>query len=165
MEMSGGRTLLGAVATLLTLAASAPLEGASSCADPSADSVWLVRTGGFWRAGGKFGHYRVVVHREGVEHARDRVELQVLVTDAKKGRRAVAKCTELESPGLKGHVEDVRVQEIDDKVSAVYLDISMKAMSDVVLREVFLASYRGNTDRIQEATSVDLQDVADRLRK
>lgn len=133
------------------------------CTDPGDPSVWLVKAGGFWRAAGKFGHYRVVIRREGVEHPIDRAELQILVTNDKAAKREIATCTDLKTPGLKGYVEDITFKKVDDKVTAITLDISMKAMNDVVLREMILASYRGKVQHVVDAPSMDLQDAADRL--
>jgi hypothetical protein len=123
----------------------------------------LVKTGGFWRSAGRFGHYRVIVRREGVEHAIDRAELQILVTNDKTGKREISTCTDLKTPGLKGYVEDITFRKVSDAVTAISLDISMKAMGDVVLREVILASRLGKVQRIVDASSTDLQDMADRL--
>jgi hypothetical protein len=143
--------------------ASFPIANGSSCTEPTAATVWLVKTGGFWRSAGRFGHYRVIVRREGVEHAIDRAELQILETNDKTGKREVATCTDLKTPGLKGYVEDIVFRKVSDAVTAISLDISMKAMDEVVLREVILASRLGKIQRVVDATSTDLQEMADRL--
>ena len=125
--------------------------------------MWLVKTGSFWRAGGRFGHYRVVVRREGVEHAIDRAELQILTTNDKTGKREITRCTDLKTPGLDGYVEDVSFKKVTDRATAVGIDISMKAMNDVILRETMLVSYQGKVQHIVDAPSIDLLDAADRL--
>jgi hypothetical protein len=142
---------------------SLPTTNGSNCTEPTAPTVWLVKTGGFWRSGGRFGHYRVIVRREGVEHAIDRAELQILETNDKTAKREVAICTDLKTPGLKGYVEDITFRKVNDAVTAISLDISMKDMDEVVLREVILASRSGKVQRVVDAKSVDLQDLADRL--
>ena len=143
--------------------ASFPIANGSSCTEPTSGTVWLVKTGGFWRSAGRFGHYRVIVRREGVEHAIDRAELQILETNDKTGKREVATCTDLKTPGLKGYVQDVNFRKVNDAVTAISLDISMKDMDEVVLREVILASRSGKVQRVVDAKSIDLQDMADRL--
>jgi hypothetical protein len=166
-----GETIMKTLAVVLATVGAVLVGGSkgataappAGCVEPADPSVWLVKTGGFWRAGGRFGHYRVIVRREGVEHASDRAELQIVLTNDKAAKQEISTCTDMKTPGLKGYVEDVTFKKVDDKVTAISLDLSMKSMNDVVVREIVLASYRGKVKRVVEASSLDLPGLAEQL--
>jgi hypothetical protein len=69
----------------------------------------------------------------------------------------------MKTPGLKGYVEDVSFTKVDDTVTAISLDLSMKAMNDLVVHEIVLASYRGKVKRVVDASFVDLPGLAEQL--
>jgi hypothetical protein len=126
--------------------------------DAAGPDVWLVRTGGFWKQGKRFGHFRVVVVRKGIEHATDWAQLQLLESNDQSQRRKVTTCVDLLTPGLKGHVRDVTFSKASDKLTAVAVKIEMKGMGEVVLEDVFLVSNDGKVSKLVDAKAVDLGD-------
>jgi hypothetical protein len=119
--------------------------------------VWLVKTGGIWRQGDRYGHLRVVVQRKGIEHAIDWVQVQILESDDKAGEQRTRACLDLETPGLKGYVNDVTFTKIDDTHVAVGLDLEMKAMNGLALREIYVVDTRAPAaKRVIEAKSIEL---------
>jgi hypothetical protein len=128
----------------------------AACAPASDGEVWMVKTGGTWKQGARYGHYRAVVIRKGVEHATDWVQVQFMEADDKANVRRVRGCVNLDSPGLKGYVNDLSFKKIDDTHTAVSIDIEMKAMNDIVLRDVFVVDAKGEARRAVEAKSVEI---------
>lgn len=138
------------------LAAPKGAAAARACSPSTGDDVWLVKTGGAWRQGTRYGYYRVVVQRKGIEHAADAVEVQISEANDQTGTKPIKTCVPLDTPGLKGHVSDVWFTKISDSRMAIGFDIEMKAMKGIVLREVFVVSSDGETKRVNEAKSVEL---------
>ena len=128
----------------------------AACLSATNDEVWLAKTGGLWTQGDHYGHYRVLVLRKGIEHAIDQVQVQWLEADDKANVRHARTCINLESPGLKGYVTDVSFKKVDNNRTAIGIDIEMKAMYDVVLREVYLVSAKAEVRRVVEGKYVDL---------
>jgi hypothetical protein len=120
--------------------------------------VWLVRTGGFWKQGKRFGHFRVVVVRKGIEHATDWAQLQILESNDQTQKRRVTTCIDLNTPGIKGYARDVTFSKASNKLTAIAVKIEMKGMGDVVLEDVFLVSNDGKVSKLAEAKAVDLED-------
>jgi len=154
------RTIVTLVAVFVAIArgpvalAGEPKETAR-CANPATDTdVWMVRSGGLWKEGATYGNFRVLLVRQGVEHAIDHVEVQV--TTAKDSARAIRSCVVVHSPGLKGYVTDIRIHSVDTKSAAIELDVEMKAMNGVILKEVFVAFADGRVTLVSEAKYVDL---------
>jgi hypothetical protein len=153
-----GTTLLLAVLLLDGRTfAQPPKPGPTKACQPASDGeVWMVKTGGLWKQGARYGHYRAVVLRKGIEHATDWVQVQFLEADDRTNTRRTSGCVNLSSPGLKGYVTDLSFKKIDDTRAALSIDIEMKAMNDLVLREVFLVDIKGEARRVVEARSVEI---------
>lgn len=129
-------------------------KGDVACSTAAIDpDVWMVKSGGLWKLNGEYGNYRVLVVRRGVEHAMDHIEVQVTTVNHKRGIRH---CSVVESPGLKGYVTDIRIHPIGTTRAAIEVDVDMKAMDGVILKEVFLASADGQVTPLVEAKYVDL---------
>jgi len=139
-------------------ATSSPSLPNTRCIDAADPDVWLARTGGFWRQGKHFGHFRVVVVRRGVEHAIDWAQLQVVESDDQSPNRRVTACIDLGTPGVKGYATDVTFSKASDKLTAVAVRIEMKGMGAVVLEDVFLVTNDGKVSRLVDAKAVDLGD-------
>lgn len=133
-------------------------ETPGGCRQARDVNVWLLKTGGHWEDGDAHGHFRVLVVRKGVEHAIDSVRVQVTRTIDAKNKREIVRCVDLGTPELKGYVEDVGIVEHGEKRAAIYVDISMKAMEDLVLREVFIVSSNGKVKKVVNADYIDLFD-------
>jgi hypothetical protein len=158
------RTLGVAVAVLVTSSSvqAAPAgvarkpEG-SRCVATLDPQVWLVKTGGPWKQVDRYGLLRIVVLRKGMEHAMDAVQVQILEADDKANEQRLRACVDLEGPGLKAYVTDVTFTKVDDTHVAVGLDLEMKAMNWVVLREIYIVDVKaGAAKRVVEAKTVEL---------
>ncbi len=146
---------------LLALAAAsvlAPSGARGECLAPTDDDVWMVRSGGYWKQEGRYGDFRVILTRTGVEHAQDRVQVQISGDDGKN--RTILRCLDLPSPGLKGYVQDIRIRSVDDRVAAIELPVEIKAMEGIVLLDAFLVSVDGKVEQISEAKYADVTDFA-----
>lgn len=130
----------------------------SACTSSADPDIWFLKTGGFWKQGSRFGHYRVAVLRRGIEHAVDWAQLQVVESDEKTQQRRVTACFDLQTPGLKGYVRDIRFKKAADKLTAIEIDIEMKDMGDIVLTDVFLISSDGKLTKLVNAKTTDLGD-------
>ena len=125
---------------------------------PAADpEVWMLKTSGTWTRGKRYGYYRAIVLRKGIEHAMDQVQVQLLEADDKTNSVRVVTCVDLDTPGLKGYVTDLDFEKIDDTRMAVGIDIEMKAMNNIVLREVFLVDATGAAKRLVKADYVEIE--------
>src|SRR5581483_5236544 len=140
-----------------TVRLAAPL-GPTTCIDAADPDVWLVRTGGFWTQGKRFGHFRVVVIRKGIEHATEWAQLQVIESDDQVQKRKAITCVDLSTPGVKGYARDVTFSKATDKLTAISVKVQMKGMDDVVLDDVFLVSSEGKVSKLVEAKAVDFGD-------
>jgi hypothetical protein len=156
--------ILTIVAASLLLARSAaattssvPL-GPSTCIDAADPDAWLVKTGGFWKQGKRFGHFRVVVVRKGIEHATDWAQLQLIESDDQTQKRKAISCIDLHTPGVKGYARDITFAKATDKLTAINVMIEMKGMGDLTLEDVFLVSNDGKVSKLVEAKAVDLND-------
>jgi hypothetical protein len=129
-----------------------------SCSTSGEADVWLMKTGGFWRSGGRYGHYRVVVKRVGVEHAIDWAELQIVEVDDRGNTRRITRCVPLRSPGLKGYVADVAFTKVDDTHANISLSIEMKALGRALRSEVFQVSPSEPPRRLVEAKGSEPDD-------
>ena len=146
----------GALRSPAVLAA-APVPHVAACIATLDPGVWLAKTGGAWKQKERYGYLRVVVLRKGIEHATDWVQVQILEVDDKANLTRSRACVDLEAPGLKGYVKDVSFTKIDDTHVAVGLDVEMKAMNGVVLRDVFVIDAKAAAARrVVEAKSVEI---------
>jgi hypothetical protein len=127
-----------------------------ACVRVDDGDVWLVKTEGTWKQGSRYGYYRAVVVRKGIEHAIDSVQVQFLEVDDKAKAIRLRGCVSLESPGLKGYVTDLSFTKIDDVRIALSIDVEMKAMNGLVLREVFLVDLKGEVRRLVDAKHVEI---------
>jgi len=134
----------------------AAAAAAKACVPAPDAEVWMVKTSGTWKQGPRSGYYRVLVLRKGIEHANERVQVQFLEADDKANLRRLRGCVNLDSPGLKGYVSDLGFKKLDDTRIMLSIDIDMKAMNDVTLRELFLIDVKGEARRIVEAKSVEI---------
>lgn len=149
----GLRLLL--LAFVLT-AVSSEVLALSECVDAASANVWKVESGGLWKSGGQNGNFRVVLTKTGVEHAQDKIQLQIIQLDG--AARKVVRCVDLDAPGLQGYVTEIRVHAVSDVVAAVELSIEMKAMESVILGQVYLVSSSGAVKAIQKANYADISD-------
>jgi len=131
----------------------APDANAGDCVDLSSPDIWMLKSRGTWTDGDDYGHYRVVVYRKtGRDHSQDRVQVQI--TQAKERLRVAVRCIDLDTPGLKGYVRDIRIQPVNDQAAAIELSIEMKAMEGVILQDVFLVAAAGRVEKILDASKV-----------
>ena len=161
--MIRGRLRLLALATVMVCAGPevsraqpAKPTAAKSCLPAADGEVWMAKTAGTWKQGARYGYYRAIVVRKGIEHATDWVQVQLLEADDNANVRRVRGCINLESPGLKGYVSDLSFKKVSDNQMALSIDVEMKAMNDLVLREVFLIDSSGSARRIVEARYVEI---------
>ncbi|MDH5727627.1 MAG: hypothetical protein OEZ58_01370 [Gammaproteobacteria bacterium] len=120
--------------------------------------LWLAKKAGIWQHGDDVGFFQAKVYRQGSEHAHDRVVIVVTQVVGKEGEEKMIHQFELPTPGIKAYVQDLKLKALDDKRMALFLDLEMKAMDGVVLREVYLLNRLGKYKRISEAKYVDIYD-------
>lgn len=118
--------------------------------------LWLAKSAGTWERNNAYGYFKVLVFRQLGEHAHDRVQIQITRVDPEKYTEKVVNSYWLESPGVKGNVADLHFRKIDDHRMALMMDIYMKGMEGIVLREAFLLLPDGKHKRLTEAEHVDI---------
>ena len=126
-----------------------------SWAGENPNNLWLAKSFGSWTEDEKSGYYRVMVYRAIGEssHGFDSVFVDILERGETRG---IKNSVELDTPGYKGYVRDVSFKKINATTMAVLLDIEMKAMDGLVLREVFLVSPDGSSRKLVEAKYQDI---------
>ena len=134
-----------------------PAIGQTENAPPTSE-LFLAKSLGIWQQGERFGFFQAFVWREGLEHARDRVEVRILEADAKTGERRLLRRVALPTPDIRGYVQDMDLRMIGNRLFLA-LDIEMKAMDGAVLREAWLIGPDGRKVRIQEARYRDLGEL------
>jgi hypothetical protein len=144
-----------AAAAIVEASGAFPSTACTNAADPD---VWLVRTGGFWMQAKRYGQFRVVVLRRGIEHSTEWAQLQILESDDQAQKRRATRCVDLQTPGLKGYVRDVTFTKATGKLTAVSVRVEMKGMGELVLDDVFLVSGEGKISKLVEAKATDLGD-------
>ena len=127
----------GAIVLLMLFAASVFTSCVTANDDePKVADIYLAKSIGIWEAGKDYGYFKVIVYRMGLEHAQDKV--RVIMTKAEAEKQQVIDDIWLDTPGIKGFVNDISLKMINSSRMALALDIEMKAMDGVVLREVYL---------------------------
>ena len=124
-------------------------------------TLWMAQSAGVWKKGNDYGNYKILVFRQILEHSRDRVEVQITrIVPAKKETdnptEEVIRSFWLDTPGIKGYVDAIHLQMIDDQRMALTLDIEMNAMNGVVLRELYLLQSDGKYKLLKSADYIDL---------
>ena len=118
--------------------------------------LWMSKTSGTWTSGNDYGYYRVLVlRRSSKEHSQDDVYVQIV----KRGENTnkVERTIKLDSPGYKGHVKDIELINIDElNMMAVHLDIEMKSMNGITMREIYLISPSGKVKPLVRAKYMDI---------
>jgi hypothetical protein len=121
-------------------------------------NLWMSKTSGTWEIGKDYGYYRVLVTRKtGKDHAQDDVYVQIAkrTVDSNKIERTI----KLDTPGYKGYVRDIELVNISGANSvAVHIDIEMKAMDGIVLRDVYLVSPDGKVKTVVQSKYMDIYD-------
>ena len=119
------------------------------------DDLWLAKTRGIWSEKGKYGYYRVMLYRMlGRSHSADSVVVDILEQSGTESKKV--RSIKLDLLEYKGYVVDISLKQVNDTTMAVLLDIEMKAMYGLVLREIFLVSPDGNSRRLVEAKYQDI---------
>ncbi|MEK6749284.1 MAG: hypothetical protein AABY83_08780 [Pseudomonadota bacterium] len=134
------------------------VAGICSAATPNATDVWLAKTSGIWELKGRYGYYQVMVYREGIEHAVDKVVVNLIAADDKAQRKEVVKSVTLETPGVQGNVQDIQFKMVDKSHMVISLDVTMKGMEGVVERAMFLFYPDGRYKEIISLKHVDVYD-------
>lgn len=120
--------------------------------------LWISKTSGTWESGKDYGYYRILVlRRPGKEHSQDDVYVQVV----KRGENVnkIERTIKLDSPGYKGYVKDIELVNIEDiNMVAVHMDIEMKAMNGIIMREIYLVSPSGKVKPLVQAKYMDIYD-------
>lgn len=138
---------------IIGTALAVPVNAASPDIPPS---LWMAKTAGTWKSGSEYGFYRVAVYRLAGEHASDTVEIQIIKAGSDGSAKEVVKTVPLESPGYQGYVQEILFTKINDQLMSISLDIEMKGMEGIVLREVYLVNPDGNVRNLVKAKYQDI---------
>lgn len=138
---------------IISIALMLPLNAAEPDVPPS---LWMARTAGTWKVGSDDGFYRVAVYRLTGDHASDTVEVHIIKSGPDGDAKEVVKTVPLEVPGYQGYVKDITFTKINERMMAVSLDIEMKAMEGIVLREVYLVTPDGKARNLVKAKYQDI---------
>ncbi|MDT8375873.1 MAG: hypothetical protein RQ867_03930 [Mariprofundaceae bacterium] len=143
------KLLVAFITSVLVLLSPAHADGNKSF--EVTGSVWLVKTSGTWELNNEYGYYRVVVTREGNEHARDEVYIQIL-NNSFEHKRTI----KLETPGYQGYIKNVSFNNISDNKMAISFEIEMKGMYEITQKEVFIITPKGKVEKVIATKPLDL---------
>lgn len=147
---------------LLASTACAALPSLSPPTSPPWSMLWLAKSAGTWEKEGDYGYYKILVFRQIAEHSRDYVLVQItrIVATKKENdnstQQEVIRSFWLETPSIKGYIDDVHLKKIDEQRMALMLDINMNGMDGVVLRELYVLHPDGTFKLLQPANGIDL---------
>jgi hypothetical protein len=148
-------TLIGALCLASAACATTPPT------QPPWPTLWMAQSAGIWKTGDDYGYYKVLVFKQIMEHSRDRVLVQITgllppEKGAEVGTEVVLHSFWLDTPGIKGYIDAIHFQMIDDQRMALMLDIRMRGMDEVVLRELYVLHPDGTYKLLQSADQIDL---------
>lgn len=118
-------------------------------------TIRLMAMSTLWRFETKQGYYRARLERIISEPSADFVNVEWLELED-DGRLRSTRDISLKTPGYKGYVADLSFHKLDEQRQVLYVDIEMKAMRGIVLREVFLLTSGGSSQRLVEANFLDI---------
>ncbi len=118
--------------------------------------LWLAKSSGTWRDADRYGFYRVAVYRAGREHARDSIEVHIIEIVDDGVERRIVKSIPIDALGHGGNVKDISFTRINDQLMAISLDIQVRGMEGIVLREVFSITPAGTIKVVTEAEYRDI---------
>ena len=119
-------------------------------------NIWMSTSSGIWENESASGIYKaLVVRKMGRESSSDEVKIQ-LVERTKNNELKILKTIVLDTPGYKGYVENITLHPIDKSLVALYVDINMKAMGGIVMREVYIINAKGEAKKLSVAESQDI---------
>ena len=123
---------------------------------PDLAELWLSKSVGVWEKGQDYGYFKVLVYRTGLEPAGDKVQVIVTRADTKKNRQTVKLTKWLDTPGYKGYVNDIDLKILKPDKLILGLDIEMKGMDGVVLKEVYIVEMNGVVKKVTDAEYKDI---------
>lgn len=148
------RITVSAVLALLALLGGFRAQASTNETDVA--TLWMAKSAGIWKSGDRYGYYKALVFREGIEAAKDKLLIVITQVDPKNNTQEIIKKYWLNTPGIKGFVTGLAFNMITEDRMALSVDIEMKAMEGIVLREIFLLGPDGSFKRITNADYVDV---------
>jgi hypothetical protein len=85
------------------------------------------------------------------EFSTDSVSVDILEVGENESVKII-RTIPIDSPKYKGHIEDISFNLIDKKHIALSLDIEMKGMYGIKMRDIFLISMNGKVEPISIAS-------------
>jgi len=105
-------------------------------------NILMAKSTGIWSKGKDYGYLKVIAYRDGLEHPADKVRVLIIRVNAESNNQIIVKDIQIKSPGIKGYVQNLSLIIVNNQLS-LGIDIEMKAMDGIVLRESFLISVDG----------------------
>jgi len=127
----------------------------SDCDFTKRNDLWLARTSGTWKAEVSYGFFRVLIFRKVGDAAMDTVCVDVLQVDEKSRSLSILRRDRLTGPGYSGNVVDVHFFSEGAGKTAVGIDILMKGMDGIALREVYVLATNSAPRRLVQAKFAD----------
>ncbi|HHI92498.1 MAG TPA: hypothetical protein ENK04_03135 [Gammaproteobacteria bacterium] len=90
-----------------------------------------------------------------MEHPADKVRVLITRANAESNNQTIIKDIQIKSPGIKGYVQDLSLAVVNNQLS-LGVDIEMKAMDGIVLRESFLISVDGEVKVVAPVKFIDI---------
>lgn len=117
--------------------------------------LYMAKSIGIWEDEGTYGYFKVLVYRRGLEHSRDDIVMLITEADTKNNKQKIIKKVYIQPSLIKGYVNDISLAVVNNGL-LIGLDIEIKAMDGIILREVLLVSLDGNIKVIAAADYVDI---------
>ncbi len=117
--------------------------------------IVIAKSTGVWSKEKDYGYFKVFVYRNGLEHAKDVIRVLITKVDTKNNNQNIIKDIKIDSPGIKGYVQDLSLAIVNNKLS-LGVDIEMKAMENIILKESLLINLDGKVKVIMPAKYIDI---------
>ncbi len=118
-------------------------------------NILMAKSTGVWSKGKDYGYFKVIAYRDGLEHPADKVRVLITRANGESNNQAIRKDIQIKSPGIKGYVQDLSLAVVNNQLS-LGVDIEMKAMDGIVLRESFLISVDGEVKVVAPVKYIDI---------
>ena len=127
----------------------------SCSSDLNESNIFLAKSVGIWSKDKSYGYFKVIVYRVGLEHARDKVRVLITKVNTKLNKQIIIKDIQLKSPSIKGYIHDLSLMVVNNQLS-LGIDIEMKGMENIILRESYLINKDGVVKVIMPVKYVDI---------
>jgi hypothetical protein len=117
--------------------------------------LWKAETSGVWEQNKSRGYFRAVLSRIPGEPAEDSLCVQIIESRS-NGEMLLKRSIGIGAIGYRGAVSRLNIASIPGNRAVVSIDIEMRGMEGIELREVYVVGLDGSVIKVAEARYSDL---------